>query len=146
MSAWCDANAVNLIADLYWSCLAFAFCHEFAHIYLNHAAHQPENQAGFWVQEYEADAVGCDVYLRIIESVGEYSEEPFATVFHDYLYVAPMILFQFYGDTYYLGYWLFGERTGHSHPPLRGRINALLILKLKKGKLNSILQEGVAFM
>lgn len=179
MSARCDANAVNLIADLYWSCLAFAFCHEFAHIYLNHAAHQPENQAGFWVQEYEADAVGYDVYLRIIESVGEYSEEPFATVFHDYLYVAPMILFQFYEDTYYLGYWLFGERTGHSHPPLRDRINALLrlsegdeytfethegniilnnymdisdcfreqlILKLRKGKLNSILQEGVAFM
>lgn len=128
MSARCDANAVNLIADLYWSCLAFAFCHEFAHIYLDHAAHQPEDQDGFWAQEYEADAVGYDVYLRIIESVEENLGEPFAAVFHDYLYVAPMILFQFYEDTYYLGYWLFGERTGHSHPPLRDRLDALLRL------------------
>lgn len=179
MSARCDANAVNLIADLYWSCLAFAFCHEFAHIYLNHAAHQPDSQDGFWAQEYEADAVGYDVYLRIIESVKDSPGEPFATIFHDYLYAAPMILFQFYEDTYYLGYWLFGEQTGHSHPPLRDRIDALLrlsesdeytfethegnivlnnymdisdcfreqlILKLWRGKLNSLLQEGVAFM
>ena len=179
IGARCDNSAVNLIADLYWSCLAFAFCHEFAHIYLEHAAHPPENPNGFWDQEYEADAVGYDVYLQIIESVGNHPNEPFEKVFHDYLYIAPMVLFQFYEDTYYLGYWLFGERTGDSHPPLRDRLNALLrlsesdkytfetregnivlnnymdisdcfreqlLLKLRKGKLNSLLQEGVAFM
>ena len=32
----CDINGVNLISDLYWSCLAFAYCHELAHIYLKH--------------------------------------------------------------------------------------------------------------
>lgn len=177
--ARCDNNAVNLIADLYWSCLAFAFCHKFAHIYLKHAAYPPENLNGFWDQEYEADAIGYDVYLQIIEAVRSHPDEPFEKVFHDYLYIAPMVLFQFYEDTYYMGYWLFGERTGDSHLPLRDRPNALLrlsesdkytfetregnivlnnymdisdcfreqlLLKLRKGKLNSLLQEGVAFM
>ena len=90
-----------------------------------------------------------------------------------------MILFQFYEDTYFMSYWLFGERAGNSHPPLRDRMNHLfevgqhiqceidpkegnillnsymdvsdwfreqLILKLQKGKLHSVVQEGFAFM
>ena len=121
----CDINGVNLISDLYWSCLAFAYCHELAHIYLKHVElnNQPDT---LWKTEYEADAVGFDVYLRIIETVCKNTKEPFAGIFHDYLYVAPMILFQFYEDTYFMSYWLFGERAGGSHPPLNERFNALL--------------------
>lgn len=121
----CDINGVNLLSDLYWSCLAFAYCHELAHIYLKHSELDNQTDA-LWKTEYEADAVGFDVYLRIIETVYEHSKEPFAGVFHDYLYVAPMILFQFYEDTYFMSYWLFGERAGNSHPPLNERFNALL--------------------
>ena len=174
----CDINGVNLLSDLYWSCLAFAYCHELAHIYLKHT--ELGNQLDtLWSTEYEADAVGYDVYLQIIETVVKHSKEPFADVFHDYLYIAPMILFQFYEDTYFVSYWLFGERAGDSHPPLNKRFNALLrisedpkytfetsegndllnnyvdisecfreqlILKLHRGKMNRVVQEGVAFM
>lgn len=121
----CDIKGVNLIFDLYWSCLAFAYCHKLTHIYLKHV--ELENQPDtLWKTAYEADTVGFNVYLRIIETVYENIREPFAGIFHDYLYVAPMILFQFYGDTYFMSYWLFGERAGGSHPPLNERFNALL--------------------
>lgn len=121
----CDIRAVNLISDLYWSCLAFAFCHEIAHIYLKHKGYDDESHT-LWEQEFEADAVGYDVYLTIIETAQENAECPFEGVFHDYLYVAPMILFQFYEDAYFMSYWLFGERAGNSHPTLQARISALL--------------------
>lgn len=121
----CDSNGMNLIADLYWSCLAFAFCHELAHIHLKHTEYDGTKR-NVWTEEYEADAVGYDVYLHMIETVREDPGQPFSGVFHDYLYVAPMILFQFYEDAYYLGYWLFGERAGYSHPPLDSRSKALL--------------------
>lgn len=124
--AHCDIRAVNLITDLYWSCIAFAFCHEIAHIYLNHGGQRDKTLHELWQKEYEADAVGYEVYLKIIETVKEEPEMPFTGIFHDYLYVAPMILFQFYEDTYFLGYWLFGEQAGNSHPPLDKRAEALL--------------------
>lgn len=126
ITTYCDMRGANLIADLYWSCLAFAFCHEIAHIYLKHTKQEDNSQDSLWRKEYEADAIGYDIYLKIIESAQEMSEYPFAGVFHDYLYVAPMILFQFYEDTYFMGYWLFGERPGSSHPSLRARFDALL--------------------
>ena len=63
---------------------------------------------------------------ELCETVCENSDDPFAGIFHDYLYTAPMILFQFYEDTYFLSYWLFGERAGNSHPPLHERFRALL--------------------
>lgn len=122
----CDICAINLIADLYWSCLAFAFCHEIAHIYLKHSAQENGSNSDQWAKEYEADALGYEVYLNIIETVKEDSGVPFSGIFHDYLYVAPMILFQFYEDAYFLSYWLFGELAGSSHPPLNKRAEALL--------------------
>ena len=171
-----DISALNLISDLYWSCLAFAFCHEIAHIYLKHTE-QPMDD--LWKMEYDADTVGYKVYLKLVETAYEDPNVPFSGIFHDYLYTAPMILFQFYEDTYFMSYWLFGERAGNSHPPLRDRMNHLfevgqhiqceidpkegnillnsymdvsdwfreqLILKLQKGKLHSVFQEGFAFM
>lgn len=119
----CDSKAVDLIADLYWSCLAFAFCHEIAHIYLKHT--DEEIGCSSQKREFDADAVGYEVYLHIIETTCKKSSDPFSKIFHDYLYTAPMILFQFYEDAYYLNYWLFGELAGDSHPPLRERIDAL---------------------
>jgi len=121
----CNDAAIELIADLYWSCLAFAFCHEISHIHLKHVEQYIDPKL-LWKVEYEADAVGYDVYLQIIENVCKESNDPFADVFHDYLYIAPMILFQFYEDTYFMSYWLFGEKAGNSHPPLQKRFEALL--------------------
>ena len=175
----CALWEANLISDLYWSCLAFAFCHEIAHIHLNHAE-QPEDSVDvLWQQEYEADAVGYSVYLEMIQTVQEDPKIPFTGIFHDSLYIAPMVLFQFYEDTYFMDYWLFGERAGNSHPSLRSRFEALLqiseqpqyafethdgniilsnymeisdyfreqlMIKLQKGKLHPIIQEGFAHM
>lgn len=171
----CTITGVNLIADLYWSCLAFAFCHELAHIYLHHEE-LDDSQDSSWDTEYNADAVGYEVYLHMIETAQQNSAEPFSGIFHDYLYTAPMILFRFYEDTYFMGYWLFGEQAGGSHPPLDRRFEKLLeiserpqytfdtsvgndllnnyldvsdyfreqtILKLQRGKLHQVIQEGV---
>ena len=63
-----DIQALNLISDLYWSCLAFAFCHEIAHVYLKHTERPPDN---LWKDEYDADDVGYEVSLKIIEAVHE---------------------------------------------------------------------------
>lgn len=174
----CTLEGVNLIADLYWACLAFAFCHEIAHIYLKHEE-LDDSQDTSWKAEYAADAVGYEVYLHLIETAQQNTTEPFAGIFHDYLYTAPMILFRFYEDTYFMGYWLFGERAGDSHPPLSKRFEELLrisenpkytfdtsmgidllnnyldvsdyyreqlILKLQRGKLHQVIQEGVVCM
>lgn len=171
----CTIKGVNLIADLYWSCLAFAFCHELAHIYLNHEELDDSHDI-LWGAEYDADAVGYEVYLHMIETAQQNIAEPFAGIFHNYLYTAPMILFRFYEDTYFMGYWLFGEQSGGSHPPLSQRFEKLLriseqpkytfdtsegndllnnyldvsdyyreqlILKLQRGKLHQVIQEGV---
>jgi len=171
-----NENGINLIADLYWSCLAFAFCHEIAHIYLKHLENKQNDP---WKDEFEADAVGYEIYLQIIEMAKEDVNIPFSGVFHDYLYIAPNILFQFYSDTYFMSYWLFGEKAGNSHPPLEDRSRRLLeicqqpqftfetkegnillnnyldvsdwfreqlIIKLQKGKIDILVQEGFAFM
>lgn len=177
--ARCDVRAINLIADLYWSCVAFAFCHEIAHIYLKHTDNAASDRDKLWEMEYEADAAGYEIYLNIIETTQENSKEPFSGIFHDYLYTAPMILFRFYEDIYFFSYRLFGEKAGNSHPKLQDRMNRLfpisesekytfdtaegnillnnyldvsdwfreqLILKLQKGKLDQLIQEGGSFV
>lgn len=122
----CALREANLISDLYWSCLAFAFCHEIAHIYLNHSEQSEDSVDALWQKEFEADAVGYRAYLEMIQTVQEDPKIPFTGIFHDSLYIAPMVLFQFYEDTYFMDYWLFGERAGNSHPSLKARFEALL--------------------
>lgn len=170
-----DDKAICLIEDLYWGMLAFVFCHELAHIYLEHHQIKETNKLEARKIEFEADAVGYDIFLKII--VGEFDniESPFEKIFHEYVYVAPMLLFLFYGDLYYICSWVFGEEIGDTHPNLEERINKLLeqseeekyqfdtnegnevlnclwdvsdyfrreiFLKLKNGKLNSVILKG----
>ena len=128
LDAKCDASALNLISDLYWCMMAFAICHELSHIYLGHMdVDVKENRELQWRMEYEADRAGYDIFLKLI--CGRFSEirSPFTEIFHDYLYAAPMILYLFYGDLFYMGYWLYGETVGDSHPKFQDRIEKLLI-------------------
>ena len=128
LKKYCDAVAINVIADLYWSILSFAFCHELAHICLGHTdMSKQKNSEELWQDELSADALGYDIFLSIIDGKIKALDSPFLTCFHDYLYAAPMILFLFYEDLYYMEYWLFGESVeSDCHPPLDMRIQRLL--------------------
>lgn len=121
-------RAFEFISDLYWCILAFAICHEIAHIYLGHTSTAWKlTRQEKWNEEYEADAVGYGMYLDLIDGrIPRLSSPTFLPAFHDYLYAAPMILFLFYGDLYYMGYWSFGDTIGDSHPPLESRIDRLI--------------------
>ena len=125
---YCDDVAINFIADLYWSILAFAFCHELAHIYLGHVNDIREKAKEEQRRdELAADALGYDVFLSIIDGSIPGLASPFLACFYDYLYAAPMILFLFYQDLYFMEYWLFGESiVFDDHPPFDERIKQLL--------------------
>lgn len=125
---YCDDVAVEFITDLYWSIIAFAFCHELAHIYLGHVnINREKTFAELRQDEFSADALGYDVFLSIIDGTIEGLKSPFLGCFHDYLYAAPMILFLFYRDLYYMNYWLFNEAIQYDdHPTFAERINQLL--------------------
>lgn len=127
---YCDDVGVEFIADLYWSTLAFAFCHELAHISLGHTNEcAGKTYAELRQDEFSADALGYDVFLSIIDGSIAGLESPFLECFHDYLYTAPMILFLFYRDLYYMEYWLFGEELQYDdHPTFNERIRRLLEL------------------
>lgn len=122
-----DDVAVSFITDLYWSILAFAFSHELAHVYLGHTRstglleHEKVKE-----HEYKADAIGYDVYLSIVDGKIGDPASPFHLCFHDYLYSAPIILFLFYEDLYFMEYWVFGEEIRGDHPPFSSRIERLI--------------------
>lgn len=130
IKTYCDDVAVEFIADLYWSILAFAFCHELAHISLGHTSEiRRKSDEELRQDEFSADALGYDVYLSIIDGTIAGLESPFLGCFHDYLYAAPMVLFLFYRDLYYMEYWLFGETAQYiDHPTFNERITRLLEL------------------
>lgn len=122
------ANNLNdqdlvFIGDLYWCMLSFAMCHEIAHIYCEHG--YPASISEGLAQEFEADAVGYDIYLKLMIKNMHNSEDIASSVFREYLYTAPMILFLFYHDLYKMGYWMYGEKIPDTHPPLSERIDKL---------------------
>ena len=103
--------------------LSFAMCHEIAHIYCEHG--YPASISEGLAQEFEADAVGYDIYLKLMIKNMHNSEAIASSVFREYLYTAPMILFLFYHDLYKMGYWMYGEKIPDTHPPLSERIDKL---------------------
>lgn len=128
ISKHCPDAAPSVISDLYWAALAFAMCHELAHIYHDHHDVQSDDKSINWRLEYDADLFGGRIFLNLIN--GKYSEfdSRFHEVFNDYAYTAPEILFLFYEDAYYMGQWMYGEYPGDSHPDIRSRIDKLLEL------------------
>lgn len=124
LKSFCDDKAIELIADLYWCTLAFAFSHELAHIYLKHPT--PSNKEEAWRMEYEADKKGYDIFLKLILDQKAKRIDNSWKVFQEYLYAAPMILLLFYKDLFWTGYWIYGEITSDSHPTLKSRIDNLL--------------------
>lgn len=120
-----DKNNFKVASDLFWGMMAFAICHELSHIYLGHTSRKAGNSNSY-DEEYVADSAGYDIFLRMLS--GEFSDidSPFSEIFDDYIYVAPMLLFLFYDDVYYMSYWLFDEKAGNSHPSFGNRIQRLL--------------------
>lgn len=124
-----DGLAYTFIADLYWCLIAFIMCHELAHIYIDKMAETSGENVSPTDAEILADEYGYKVFLHLIEGVNVQFESPFLTVFHDYLYAAPMILFRFYEDLYYMGNWVYGETIKiEEHGTFSERMSRLLDL------------------
>lgn len=123
MRKYCDDVAIQFIEDMYWNVLAFVIGHEIAHIYMNKTGIASSDP---WEREYQADAMGYDVILNLIDGKFPEIQSPFRAAFHDYLYTAPMVTFLFYEDLTFMSYWLFGEKAGSSHPPFKERIKHML--------------------
>lgn len=121
-----EDHEIVFIGDLYWCMLAFALCHETAHIYLDHGETKCEQDGH--LQEYQADAVGYEVFLDLVLKYMNSTEDDITSVFREYLYAAPMILFLFYHDLFSIGYWMYGDVVSNSHPDLEERITRLLAI------------------
>ncbi len=124
-----DDKAYVFITDLYWCALAFIMCHELAHIYIDKITDMRDIPMDDSVEENLADEYGYQVFLHMIEESNSKIDSPFASVFHSYLYAAPMILFLFYEDLYFMGNWVYGEKMEiKEHLPFSSRIDKLLAL------------------
>ncbi len=121
-----DDQEIVFIGDLYWCMLSFAMCHEIAHLYCEHGC--PRSTSDGYVQEFQADAVGYDVYLKLMIKNMHSTENVISSVFREYLYTAPMILLLFYHDLFAMGYWMYGEVISDTHPDLQERIDKLLAI------------------
>lgn len=119
-----EDHEFKIISDLYWCMIAFALCHEVAHIYLHHFT-EGDNETAY-IQEFQADHVGYDIFLKIMLKTKDNTADTVDNVFRDYMYAAPMILLLFYHNLFTTGYWLFGEQILTLHPNPIDRINKLL--------------------
>lgn len=123
-------------ADLYWCMLAFALCHEVAHIYLKHCDIQNDKEvceADIRQQEYDADKAGYDIYLRLIMKYMHNTSDEISSIFQEYMYTAPMILLLFYHGLFYVDELLYDERRLETHPDEEDRINKLLEISQSEG-------------
>ncbi len=121
-----DDQEIVFIRKLYWCMLSFAMCHEIAHLYCEHG--RPCSTAEGHAQEFQADAVGYDVYLKLMIKNMHSKENVISSVFREYVYTAPMILLLFYHDLFAMGYWMYGEVISDTHPDLQERIDMLLAI------------------
>lgn len=113
-----------VISDLYWCMLAFAICHEIAHEYMEHEDTYEAERVR--CQEFEADKVGYDIFLRLMIKHMYSTEDKPTSVFREYLYTAPMILFLFYHDLFAVDSIMYGEERSGAHPTEEQRIEHLL--------------------
>lgn len=141
-----DAKAYTFIADLYWCIIAFIMCHELAHIYINDISKKETKPITDIEAETLADEYGYKVFLHLIEGMNSHTDSPYATVFQDYLYAAPMILFLFYEDLYFMENWIYGERISlGEHSSFSSRLSRLLDLS-REWDIQIDLSEGDAVL
>lgn len=141
-----DAKAYTFIADLYWCIIAFIMCHELAHIYIDDISKKENKPITAIEAETLADEYGYKVFLHLIESMNSHTDSPYATVFQDYLYAAPMILFLFYEDLYFMENWIYGERISlGEHSSFSSRLSRLLDLS-REWDIQIDLSEGDAVL
>ena len=141
-----DAKAYHFIADLYWCIIAFIMCHELAHIYIDDISEKTNKPITDAEAETMADEYGYKVFLHLVEGMNSHTDSPYSTVFQDYLYAAPMILFLFYEDLYFMENWIYGERISlGEHSPFSSRLSRLLDLS-REWDLQIDLTEGDAVL
>ena len=137
------AADIGKISDLYSCMLAFAVCHEAAHIYLHHDTPNSKEEAR--QQEFQADHAGYDIFLKLMLNYKDCTDDVPENIFREYLYTAPMILFLFYHCLFTTGYWLFGEQISDSHPDPMERIEQLLEISQEE-QYDFDTEEGNAFL
>ena len=78
--------------------------------------------------------------------MNSHTDSPYATVFQDYLYAAPMILFLFYEDLYFMENWIYGEGISlGEHSSFSSRLSRLLDLS-REWDIQIDLSEGDAVL
>lgn len=141
-----DAKAYTFIADLYWCIIAFIMCHELAHIYIDDISRKENKPITDIEAETLADEYGYKVFLHLIDGVDSSINSPYSTVFQDYLYAAPMILFLFYEDLYFMENWIYGETISlGEHSSFSSRLSRLLNLS-REWDIQIDLSEGDAVL
>lgn len=116
---------VSAISDIYWCILIFMMCHEVAHIYMHHHENGA-NEHDAYEQECEADAVGYDIYLRMMLKYMHSREDKPSSVLQEYSYTAPMVGLNFFQDLYKVQEILHCEKQDDSYPSPAKRIALLL--------------------
>lgn len=117
-----------------------------AHIYIDDISKKENKPITDIEAETLADEYGYKVFLHLIESMNSHTDSPYATVFQDYLYPAPMILFLFYEDLYFMENWIYGERISlGEHSSFSSRLSRLLDLS-REWDIQIDLSEGDAVL
>lgn len=129
MDDYLERYEFERITSLYWCMIAFAFCHELAHVYLEHGA--ADTLSASFFQESQADATGYDIFLQIMLDRSR-SASPTDTqkIFHESLFTAPMILLLFYQGLFSTCYRLYDETVVASHPYESDRIQNLIDISM----------------
>ena len=145
ISQKCDARGITFIADMYWSTIAFIMCHELAHRYIDSISMVTSSVAPEEIVTL-ADRYGFTVYSGLVSGKYNGLNSPFLGIFHDYLYAAPMVLFLFYEDLYFMKSWIYGETLIlREHQPFNKRINQLLNMSREDNHCIN-LEEGDAVL
>lgn len=120
---------VKMISDLYWCIMAFIMCHELAHIYIDQVCGANGTSVSAANAEILADEYGYEVYMHLIDKKNIQFSSPYLEPFQDDVYAAPMILFLFFEDLYFMANWVYGEtpKLGE-HRPFSERRDRLLEL------------------
>lgn len=127
-----DSHLLDLMADCYWSILAFCISHELAHIYFkqnnefrilkNGKKDQTLKQKR--KEEFAADRMGYDLLIYMIKKELNLPESE--RLFYEFTIFSPIILMEFFDLYYYTDRVLYGRRVDDKvHPSPQKRKNQL---------------------
>lgn len=107
-------NVIHLAMDTFWTSWTFVYAHELFHI-INNKIMEPLEE------EKEADAFGYKILMKLIEAQKLNKVPRELRVYHEYLYISPVMLMEYYKllDYYKSLLGIKGELDVHPAPTIR---------------------------